>query len=160
MELDADGKPCRACTASKETLESLKQPKTARPCPPDSLQLGNAGWTLLHSIAAYYPTRPDLAKQEAVRTFYSSFSQLYPCSYCADELKADLAVNAVKAESREALSIWTCEMHNRVNERLGKEVVPCTMEFLGQFLFLFFISNYFGITDQRWLDGWKDGSCD
>ena len=94
---------------------------------------GNAGWTLLHSIAAYYPEKPSLIKQQAVKDFYSSFSQLYPCSYCADELKEDLKVNHVRVESREALSIWTCEMHNRVNERLGKPQLPCTMDFLGQF---------------------------
>ena len=157
MELDADGKPCRACTASKQTLEALKQPVTERPCPPDSFQLGNAGWTLLHSIAAYYPNRPDLKKQQAVRNFYDSFSELYPCSYCADELKADLKVNAVKVESREALSIWTCEMHNRVNERLGKAQMPCTMDFLGQFFVFSFYDNlqlYDRSTMARRMEGW------
>ena len=72
-----------------------------------------------------------MEQQKAVGTFYSSFSQLYPCAPCAEELRSDLANNAVKAGSREELSIWTCEMHNRVNERLGKPTVPCTMDFLG-----------------------------
>ena len=83
----------------------------------------------------YYLFEPysSLEKQKAVHDFYSSFSKLYPCSYCAEELRADLAKHSVKAESREALSIWTCEMHNRVNERLGKPIVPCTMDFLGKF---------------------------
>ena len=75
-----------------------------------------------------------------------------------------MAKNSVKAESREALSIWTCEMHNRVNERLGKPTVPCTMDFLGKLRVigdvLFSCTNLSPLSDQRWLDGWKDGSCD
>jgi hypothetical protein len=29
------------------------------PCPPDVLDLGRATWTLLHSVAAYYPIEPS-----------------------------------------------------------------------------------------------------
>ena len=60
LELDADGKPCKACTASKQSLDllgsALNQAESAPPrvnCPPDVNQIGNAGWTILHSIAAY-----------------------------------------------------------------------------------------------------------
>ena len=33
-------------------------------------------------------------------------------------------------------------MHNDVNRRIGKEEFDCSK------------------VDERWLDGWKDGSCD
>eukprot|EP00037_Helgoeca_nana_P015602 m.146230 g.146230 ORF g.146230 m.146230 type:complete len:56 (+) comp23095_c0_seq1:451-618(+) len=36
-----------------------------------------------------------------------------------------------------------CGAHNEVNERLGKPIFDCNIEML----------------DQRWLDGWTDGSC-
>ena len=37
---------------------------------------------------------------------------------------------------------WMCHMHNEVNRRLGKKEFDCSK------------------VDERWLDGWKDGSCD
>lgn len=47
-----------------------------------------------------------------------------------------------KVENREEFSHWMCEMHNEVNERLGKKLFDCSK------------------VDERWRDGWKDGSCD
>ena len=44
--------------------------------------------------------------------------------------------------SRVKFSRWMCEMHNDVNKRLGKKLFDCSK------------------IDERWLDGWKDGSCD
>ena len=57
---------------------------------------------------------------------------MYPCSYCAEELREDLAKFEIQNQSRTSLSIWTCQMHNRVNLRLGKPVQPCTIDFLGK----------------------------
>ncbi len=44
--------------------------------------------------------------------------------------------------SGDALANWLCGMHNEVNEKLGKPTFDC------------------GQVDQRWKDGWADGSCD
>ena len=82
-------------------------------------------------MAAYYPEKPTAEKKNAVVSFYDAFSKLYPCHYCADELKQDLIQNKIKAESREELMKWTCEMHNRVNVRLGKDTYNCDISFLG-----------------------------
>ena len=30
--------------------------------------------------------------------------------------------------SRRELSIWVCQLHNKVNKHLGRVVVPCTIE--------------------------------
>jgi mitochondrial FAD-linked sulfhydryl oxidase len=35
-----------------------------------------------------------------------------------------------------------CDMHNRVNTKLGKQLFDCDRVM------------------ERWYDGWKDGSCD
>ena len=32
-------------------------------CPPDRQELGSATWSLLHSVAAYYPDRPTPRQQ-------------------------------------------------------------------------------------------------
>ena len=47
----------------------------------------------------------------------------------------------IDTSSREALSLWFCEFHNSVNEKLGKEKFECTNVL------------------ERWRYGWKDGSC-
>jgi FAD-linked sulfhydryl oxidase len=40
------------------------------------------------------------------------------------------------------LSQWLCRIHNEINRRLGKQEFDCSK------------------VDERWRDGWKDGSCD
>ena len=43
---------------------------------------------------------------------------------------------------RVRFSRWMCELHNEVNQRLDKRTFDCSK------------------VDERWLEGWKDGSCD
>jgi hypothetical protein len=49
------------------------------PCPPDILELGRATWTLLHSVAAYYPDQPTERQQQQMRGFVEGFGEFYPC---------------------------------------------------------------------------------
>lgn len=44
--------------------------------------------------------------------------------------------------SQKRLSEWVCKFHNRVNKKLGKPIFDCSK------------------VDERWRDGWLDGSCD
>ena len=44
--------------------------------------------------------------------------------------------------SRYNFSQWLCRLHNDVNKRIGKPEFDCSK------------------VDERWRDGWKDGSCD
>lgn len=48
-------------------------------CPADSVNLGRAAWTLLHTTAAYYPDRPAPSQMDSMRLFMSSFLDNYPC---------------------------------------------------------------------------------
>ena len=50
--------------------------------------------------------------------------------------------NPPLTRDRSVFSQWMCSMHNEVNVRLGKPVFDCSK------------------VDERWLHGWKDGSCD
>lgn len=47
-----------------------------------------------------------------------------------------------KVESQKVLSRWLCDTHNVVNKKLGKPIFDCTK------------------VNERWRDGWLDGSCD
>lgn len=45
--------------------------------PPDLLELGRSTWTLLHSVAAYYPDKPTEAKKESVNNFIHDVAKVF-----------------------------------------------------------------------------------
>lgn len=108
---------------SPPSIASVSSPL---PCPPDAVEIGNAGWTLLHTISAYYPKQPTPLHQQSIKQLLDSLALLYPCKECADHLREDLKMNPVAVDSQDALVAWMCAMHNRVNQRLGKEVFDCS----------------------------------
>ncbi|ORY99620.1 ERV/ALR sulfhydryl oxidase domain-containing protein [Lobosporangium transversale] len=160
MVLGPDGKPCRTCTDWKSWSKIGKKAKTTAAdgrdssssststfdyeaeCPPDKEVLGRATWTFLHTMAAYYPDKPNAQEQSTMKSLLSSFSQFYPCGYCAEHLREEMKVDPPKVESRMELAWWMCGMHNKVNEMLGKEIFDCNK------------------LDERWRDGPADGRCD
>ena len=98
----------------KTTPETgVKVPDDHHECPPDRMELGNKTWTLLHSVAAYFPASPSAQAQEDARTLMSVMSRLYPCQDCAEDLRADLVTHPPRVTSSQEFSQWMCEMHNR-----------------------------------------------
>ncbi|KAI9474243.1 MAG: ERV/ALR sulfhydryl oxidase domain-containing protein [Benjaminiella poitrasii] len=104
-----DGKPCRVCVDFKTwarlgkgkkednktkdgTQQTESKPKKIltkdqdewrrENCPADVKTLGRHTWTLLHTMAAYYPEKPDTQQQQSMKTFFESFSEHYPCWFC------------------------------------------------------------------------------
>jgi len=53
-----------------------------------------------------------------------------------------LTANPPATQSNTKLAQWLCKMHNEVNVKLGKPEFDCKF------------------VDQRWRNGWEDGSCD
>lgn len=113
-------------------------------CPADVERLGRHTWTFLHTSAAYYPDQPSPKHQSSMLSLLTALPTLYPCSHCAGELgdymKLHPPVEAVKAKS--ALELWLCQVHNDVNQKLGKEAFDCDK------------------VNERWRDGPSDGRCD
>ena len=94
-------------------------------CPPDRDELGRNTWALLHSAAAHYPDAPAEAERAHARAFVHALGALYPCSWCANDFREAVEESPPPLHSREGFSVWMCEMHNRVNEKLGKPLWPC-----------------------------------
>ena len=98
-------KPCRVCTdfgkAMKKTskvavevdttrcdtiaisstgcvvVQKAKEPEVDpyRACPPDGGELGRASWTLLHTLAAYYPEKPSTEHRTHATNFFGALSR-------------------------------------------------------------------------------------
>lgn len=111
-------------------------------CPADSVALGCGSWRLLHTMAAYYPAEPSAQQRQDMHSFITLFSKFYPCAPCAEDFREWLRTNTPAVDSQNSLSRWFCNAHNEVNKKLGKPIFDCDR------------------VNERWRDGWLDGSCD
>ncbi|RMZ85385.1 hypothetical protein DV737_g758, partial [Chaetothyriales sp. CBS 132003] len=126
--LDAAGKPCKQCTSGSAWRDMMRK---------------STAWTLLHSIAATYPPQAPPSMQATLRSFITTFSQLYPCGTCAEDFRLWMRQpgNEPRVAGQDELGVWMCEAHNAVNVKLGKAEFDCAL------------------WKQRWRDGWADGRC-
>mmetsp|Transcript_13412 Transcript_13412/g.22838 ORF Transcript_13412/g.22838 Transcript_13412/m.22838 type:complete len:173 (-) Transcript_13412:1009-1527(-) len=113
-----------------ETKQSVPGPSTE--CPPNSPELGRASWTLLHSMAAWFPDHPKPEDEQLVTHFMSALARFYPCTWCAADFQENLQTKPVRTETREDLCLWLCEQHNLVNEKLGKPLFKCDIKLLDE----------------------------
>ena len=147
-------KPCKACVDFKDWIKSNVTNKTREQpivdqqisinsqCPLMRDDLGRASWSLLHTMAAYYPNEPNIEEQQSMNQFIRSFSKLFPCPECRTDFQEEIVKSPPDLSSCLALSTWMCKQHNIVNRKLGKSEFDCQRVL------------------ERWKDGPKDGRCD
>ncbi|CAH1731263.1 FAD-linked sulfhydryl oxidase ALR-like [Aphis gossypii] len=111
-------------------------------CPLDKIQLGYHTWNLLHTIVANYPDEPSPQRQEDINQFFDLIGRLYPCQACGRDFTHLLSQRPPETDSQNTLSEWLCSIHNDVNQKIGKSIFDCHR------------------VNERWRDGWNDGSCD
>eukprot|EP00568_Trieres_chinensis_P002302 CAMPEP_0183293250 /NCGR_PEP_ID=MMETSP0160_2-20130417/2007_1 /TAXON_ID=2839 ORGANISM="Odontella Sinensis, Strain Grunow 1884" /NCGR_SAMPLE_ID=MMETSP0160_2 /ASSEMBLY_ACC=CAM_ASM_000250 /LENGTH=171 /DNA_ID=CAMNT_0025454337 /DNA_START=69 /DNA_END=581 /DNA_ORIENTATION=+ len=117
--------------AQKKQATGGKPPEEKK-CQPTSGELGSASWTLLHSMAAWYPENPNPSERRKMTDFMSALATFYPCTYCADDFRTNLEQSPVRTRSREDLCVWLCEQHNLVNQKIGKPLFKCEMQDLDE----------------------------
>jgi mitochondrial FAD-linked sulfhydryl oxidase len=86
----------------------------------------------VNNKAAWYPDRPTKDDQTSMQQLIHAIAKFYPCTYCAHDFQQNLQQTPVVTTTRQELCMWLCEQHNRVNEKLGKETFPCTVQQLDQ----------------------------
>ncbi|TKR80725.1 hypothetical protein L596_014748 [Steinernema carpocapsae] len=124
-----------------EKSEAAKE-ELRKDCPVDKEELGRSTWNLLHTMSTAYPEKPSAEDAKTAKDFLQNLSKTYPCSYCAADFRRDLQTHPPDLSNKKNFAQWMCELHNRVNDKLGKDLFDCSKVF------------------ERWQDGWKDGSCD
>jgi hypothetical protein len=79
-------------------------------------------WHTIHITALSYPSNPTYAQKKAAKEFYESFTELIPCPVCREHYKAHIQKLPLTPhlDRREDLFRWTVELHNEVNQMLGK----------------------------------------
>ena len=148
------GKPCKACVDFKDWLKfggtntserkSIvdQQLSLNSDCPLMRDDLGRASWSLLHTMAAYYPREPKEEDQQSMKEFIHSFSKHFPCPECRTDFQEEIVKSPPDVSNRLGLSKWMCEQHNIVNRKLGKSQFDCQRVL------------------ERWKYGPADGRCD
>lgn len=113
--------------ACSDRLQSFKQGLgvAARANPPSRTEIGRAGWTVLHSFAAYFPEEPSEQDKTMAKGFLEGFAHLFPCKHCAEHMRNVMEEEPPKYDSNRELSLWMCEFHNKVNEVTGKPTRNC-----------------------------------
>ena len=79
-------------------------------------------WTTMHIVSLGYPTAPTEADKAGVISFYNSLTTTIPCPICKTHYKVFLTKSPVEGVvgSRHELIHWVFDLHNDVNEQLGK----------------------------------------
>ena len=92
-------------------------------------------------MSASYPANPTSQEKSDMSQFLSLFSKLYPCWVCAEDFQDWMKRDRPRLEGRGEFGQWMCRAHNEVNRKLGKQEFDCRL------------------WEERWKDGWSDGSC-
>ena len=88
-------------SSSSGSKKNRKQPKSVkdtipdayRACPPTREDIGASTWSLLHSMAAWYPTQPTSEDKQFMSSFMTALSRFYPCTYCATDFQENIKLS-------------------------------------------------------------------
>ena len=80
-------------------------------------------WGTFHTASMGYPYNEATKKEKSYyKRFYKSIGDVLPCSLCKISYKhflKDLPLTNKVLSSRKNLFVWTCKIHNKVNNKLS-----------------------------------------
>jgi len=86
---------------------------------------GPAMWLFLHTTSFNYPVNPSESDKKYYYKFFKNLENILPCRYCrenySENIKKVHKLNYDVMKNRETLSKWVYELHEIINERLGKK---------------------------------------
>ena len=79
-------------------------------------------WFTLHTITLSYPDNPNYENKRQYNDFFIGIQNVIPCPKCREHYKTHLSNYPISTalDSKEHLVTWLFNMHNIVNESLGK----------------------------------------
>jgi hypothetical protein len=86
---------------------------------------GSPAWDTFHSIQFGYPLKPSQEQMTEYKAFFGLFGKVLPCSFCRISYaefiseSGDVPLTDDVMKSRETLTRWGYDLHNRVNKKLG-----------------------------------------
>lgn len=81
---------------------------------------GPSAWKFLHTLTYAYPENPSLLEQTQAKNLFESLRYLLPCERCREHYEEEIAINPPNTLTKKSLSSWLVQVHNSVNDRLGK----------------------------------------
>lgn len=81
-------------------------------------------WFVLHLVSFNYPDKPSTFQKEAYAAFYHSVKDILPCPTCRQHYQNYLSQYPIQPHIDERLHLvkWVIQIHNFVNNKLGKPV--------------------------------------
>ena len=79
-------------------------------------------WFISHAIAFNYPDKPTDQEKEAHRKWFELYKDIIMCEVCRNHYREHYAEDPVEnhLENKEQLIKWVWNLHNAVNESIGK----------------------------------------
>ncbi len=88
---------------------------------PDNKNIaGAAWWKVIHNISANYPMNPTNKDKQDAKAFFDYLINNFVCIECVSHAKEYLVKNPINLESKVALTKYFEDIHNFVNQKLGK----------------------------------------
>ena len=89
-------------------------------------ELGNASWKYFHTLLARFPDEPTSEEREKLKSFIQLYAELYPCGECSYHFVKMIGKYPVQTSSRKTAALWGCDIHNKVNAYLKKDIYDCS----------------------------------